>query len=88
MYLRFEATAQCNSTYGTIGGFHNNTASTYGGAAHLTNDVVFTGETCDMGLSSTENSPADISIELTSSIGDYNYADNAIFTCDGTGCTP
>ena len=47
-----------------------------------------TGETCDMGLSSTDNAPNDVSIELSNTIGDYNYADNATFTCDGTGCVP
>ena len=90
MYLRFEATASCIGDPNNQSGFISNIASqptTYG-AVHLTNDVSFSGESCDMGSGTATNLPNDISIELSNSIGAYNYSDDATFVCDGTGCTP
>ena len=67
--FRFEATAHCTSSLSTTGGFHNNTASTFGSAKLLTM-MSFSRQIMRHGTQFNKNSPSDISIELTSAIGD------------------
>ncbi|MCK6505149.1 putative metal-binding motif-containing protein [Myxococcota bacterium] len=79
----FEAAFACSGSSGVEAGFFDNEGS-LGGAAFVDTPESFRSNTCDWGEGSTDNTPVDIFVVVSEN--EYDYGNDASFTCGTNQC--